>query len=341
MTTRSDAVSRVSGLLARIPGYRGYRDTEDRRDADRAVREHLATAYGAQATRVERVAHDLAAQRRIREIGPVDEFARTIRHLVDRISTATYGYGGLFSNRDVDATALDQLRRFDESLMSGVDELQQPAAALEQAYAAGSDLATPARAGTTAVRAILARLDLRNQVVETAKPAPEASVLAVLSPRTAGTEAAPPAFDLHHGDALAILGDNFVVDARIDLDVPGQTSRLFRVGADPERWLFVSWATGQPLALLQPASQPYQAGPESKIGDEPYTVNWSGSGSGEVTGAGGGSGRRAVSVTTLSGTSDPAIRAIVLDWGSERQVLVGKEVDPNDVEVYGAPAQGR
>ena len=39
----------VGGLLDRIPGYRGYRSKEDRRDADRRVREHVVTVFTAEA----------------------------------------------------------------------------------------------------------------------------------------------------------------------------------------------------------------------------------------------------------------------------------------------------
>ncbi|MER3484899.1 MAG: hypothetical protein C4345_01870, partial [Chloroflexota bacterium] len=126
----SPASDRIQSLLAKIPGYRGYREKEDRRDADRRVREHVASAFAKQAERVERVARQLAEQRKIQDVGAVDEFARSIRHLIDRILTATYGYGGLFSARNVDEVALDQLRRFDESLLQGAQELEAPVATL-------------------------------------------------------------------------------------------------------------------------------------------------------------------------------------------------------------------
>ena len=89
MASTSSATDRIGGLLGSIPGYRGYRDKEERRDADRRVRERVAAAYAAQADRVERVARDLANQRRLKDVGPVNEFAQAIRHkLVLEISDA-------------------------------------------------------------------------------------------------------------------------------------------------------------------------------------------------------------------------------------------------------------
>ena len=137
------------------------------------------------------------------------EFAGSIRHLIDRISTATYGYGGLFSDRDVDEAALDQLRLFDESLMTGVDELKRPITALEQAVTAKTDLAAPAREGTAATRTILARLDLRNEVIETGRPASEESIREIrdiLSPKSPEEQGPPPAFDLLYWNGFDLRG---------------------------------------------------------------------------------------------------------------------------------------
>lgn len=336
MSSTSSASGRITGLLGSVPGYRGYRNKEDRRDADRRVRERVAAAYAAQADRVERVGRELANQRRLRDVGPVDELAKSIRYLVDRISTATYGYGGLFGDRNVDEAALDQLRLFDEGLMSGVEELEHSTAALEAALAAGSDLTTPTRQGVDATRKILARLDLRNEVIETGKPAQQQRVAEVLSPEPPEAQAPPEAFDLHDGDALSILGDNFVVDARLDLQAGDQLIRLFRVATGPERWLAVPGRSGPPFALLEPTTDPYVSGAESTIGGEAYTLNWSAGGSGEATGEGGSTGRRPITVTALSNATDAGRRAVVVDWGNERQVYVGKEVHPDDVEIYGA-----
>ena len=55
----------ASRFLDKIPGYSGYRDKENRRDADRAVRDRLTADLLARAERVERVAGQLADQRRI------------------------------------------------------------------------------------------------------------------------------------------------------------------------------------------------------------------------------------------------------------------------------------
>src|SRR5262249_54352463 len=117
--------------------------------------------------------------------------------------------------------------------------------------------------------------------------------------------------------------------------------RLLRVATAPERWLAVPGERDRSFALLDLSDQPYTPGAESTIGGEAYTVNWSAAGTGEATGKGGSTGRRPDAVTVLTGATSTASRAVVVDWGTERQVLIGKEVHPGDLEIYGAPGKAR
>jgi hypothetical protein len=332
--TAGTAAARVGGWLDRIPGYRGYRAKEDRRDADRRVRDAVAAELSARAARVETVARELANKRRLAEIGPVDELARSIRHLADRVRTASYGYGGLFSDRDVDEAALDQLKLFDQALLNGVTDLDAPIAALEAVFASGGDLAAAAGGALAAVKTLHTRLDVRDRVIETGAAAPQATVEAILQP--AVELPPPPAYDLGRGDAIAVLGDDYIVDARIDVVGPNHAFRLYRVGeGEPERWLFVARDVGLGLAMLT-SSGPAASGSDAPAfeGDE-FVETAAGSGDGEISSADRASGRRPVNFRLLKGKEDEARRAVVLDWNGEVQTYVGQQVHPADVEVFG------
>jgi hypothetical protein len=331
----SSSSNPFSGVLSSIPGYSGYRRKEDRRDADKRVREKVASAYGALADRVEAVASELAAKRRIRDIGPVDQFSSSIRHLIDRISTATYGYGGLFSDRDVDETAIGQLSTFDEGMLSGVDELEAPVAALEKALTENSDLAATANAGLAATRNLLSRFDLRNEVIETGRPVPEDQIKDILAGTPAETKKPPAFFDLHDGDAVAILGDNFIIDARIDLKTNDKALRLFRIDIVPEKWLSVIGDVTSDVALLNSSKDSYETGEQPKIGGDAFSINWSAPGTGDLIGKGGSTGERTATISALTGVTDPTTKAVVIDWGSEKQVFVGKVVHLDDIEIFG------
>ncbi len=156
--------------------------------------------------------------------------------------------------------------------MSGVGELEGPVTALEQAFDGNADLATAAREGSAATRKVLARLDLRNEVIETGKPASQEKIQDILSPTPPEEQGPPPAFNIDVGDALTVLGDNFVVDGKIDLQAGGQGLRLLRVGTSPERWLAVPAERGRSFALLETSDQPHTGGTESTIGGAAYTI---------------------------------------------------------------------
>ncbi len=329
-------------VLNAIPGFAGYKDKESRRDADRAVRDRLAADLASRADRIDRVAGQLADARRIADVGPVNSFAGAVRHLRDRINTASYGYGGLFGNRDIDATVLDQIRLFDESLFASVDQIDGATVQLEQASSSGGDIDAAAAVGLQMVNQASARFDQRSTVIQTAMPASVEqinSVLAVLeSPEQKLAAATPPvAYELHDRDALAVLGDNFVVDARIDIESTSGNFRVFRLDVAPEKWLMVPKAHGQPYALLTTTKDSYVPGTAPTIGGESFAIDASGHGSGDMVGVGGQSGRRPVAYTLLRGSTDPTKRALVLQWGTEQQVLAGADVHPDDVEIFGKP----
>jgi hypothetical protein len=114
--------------------------------------------------------------------------------------------------------------------------------------------------------------------------------------------------------------------------------RLFRVNIAPDKWLLVSKQHGQPYVLLTPSSDPFIPAPQPAIGNDSFTIEATGHGSGDVVGAGGQTGRRPLAYTLLRGASDPSKRAVVLQWGAEQQVMIGNEVHPDDVEIFGKPS---
>ena len=85
---------RIRDALDRVPGYRGYRLKEERRDADRRVRAAVADAYAVELARVERIGRDLANARRLGEISAVERTSQSIRHFIDRVRSATPATAG-------------------------------------------------------------------------------------------------------------------------------------------------------------------------------------------------------------------------------------------------------
>src|SRR4051794_24459223 len=83
-------------IASMVPGYNGYVDKDRRRDADKLLRTELAKRYTAQRDRLNRVQQTMARSRQFTYISEVDRLVGVFQRFIDRLSTATYGYTGLF-----------------------------------------------------------------------------------------------------------------------------------------------------------------------------------------------------------------------------------------------------
>jgi hypothetical protein len=126
-------------LVAKIPGYAGYKKKEQRREADKLLRLHVARLYDAQLQRLNGVQYALTDQGKLKAMMTLERASIKLQLLVDRIKTASYGYAGLFDAVKVDEAALDRLYDFDEQMLAGVDTVKGLLDQLEAAAAQEED----------------------------------------------------------------------------------------------------------------------------------------------------------------------------------------------------------
>src|SRR5215210_21885 len=304
---------RVASLLNKIPGYSGYRNKESRRDEDRRLREELAREYGQVAQRLADVQGELARARRFAEIGNVERVERALRRFTDRLRTATYGYGGLFSDRSIDERALDQLQAFDRALGDGLDDLQAGVAAVEAAVRDGGDLAGVIRQVEGTINDLQRRFDLRGQVLESGEPQSGPAVDELF--RTPRDEQAHVAGDLHFGDAVTIAATDYLVQGRLEFHAGDQAWRqyLLRDG-QAERHLHVPPTTQEPMALLERSDEWPGEGQQATIAGGGYSLVASGLASAELVGESGKS-QRSLSYRRYAGEGGTLLFAY--DWGGE------------------------
>ena len=167
---------RGPGILEKIPGYSGYRAKESRRDEDKQVRLELARGYDQIAQRLADLQGELVRASRFAEIGNVERIEKSLRLFTDRLRTATYGYGGLFSQRSIDERALDQIAAFDRALGDGTEELRATVEALSGAIGNGDDLPGKIRATQGLIDGLNRRFELRGQAVESGEALPQSAV---------------------------------------------------------------------------------------------------------------------------------------------------------------------
>ncbi len=153
------------GILNIIPGYKGYKAKESRRDEDKQARLALAREYDLIAQRLTDAQGELVRAQQFAAISNVERLERSLRRFTDRLRTATYGYGGLFSERSIDEHALDQIAAFDHALGDGVDKLGQSVEDLVAAATKGADLSEATRATQEQIDALNRRFDLRTEAI--------------------------------------------------------------------------------------------------------------------------------------------------------------------------------
>jgi len=117
-------------LAEHIPGYKGYKEKELRREADKTQRMYIVERLVTVQAKLDGVKLDFVNRADLAKIGAVDLAGRKLRTVTDKIRYADYGYAGLFDTDKVDEPILDQLYQFDNGLVTAVGEIETLAGAL-------------------------------------------------------------------------------------------------------------------------------------------------------------------------------------------------------------------
>ena len=110
-------------LLSKVPGFNGYFDREDRRAADKLLRESIANRYEELWRRISNLQRDLIREGGLAYVGDLEGAAIKLRQFIDRIRTASYGYAGFFDAVKIQSAELEQIYQYDLWMLSLVDEI--------------------------------------------------------------------------------------------------------------------------------------------------------------------------------------------------------------------------
>jgi hypothetical protein len=119
-------------LMNSIPGFKGYRERDLRRDADRLQREHLSSRLEEGKKALNQIASALTRGGDLDTINDVETARKRIDKVASRIRYAERGYSGFFDAVKVDETMLAKVYQFDMSLIEDVDGVRAAAAAAAQ-----------------------------------------------------------------------------------------------------------------------------------------------------------------------------------------------------------------
>lgn len=310
--------ARITDLLHKVPGYAGYRDKENRRDEDKRLRDSIADDIQVFIDRLTKYNADLSANRELKALAPTESLIGQLRLLADRIRTASYGYGGLFSERDIDGTALDQLRQFDLALKNETTDLSTRIDTISRSIPPQND---DVRALSEEIERLNLLFSERSNVVDAGKPTRDEKVLKLLDVEQ--KDIPSPLLSVSKGDTLAILGDNFIANATILLSTSTGPLNLIRTSADEDNatWLLGSGVDTVPSAQLMespgtaPSAHTAQPGTATIDTEKGY--------------------QEGVAVQYSVNISESGEIVLTLVLGDSTRTFRGNEIRDIDVAVYG------
>lgn len=166
-----DILQRVSGqedffkkILPKIPGFKGYVDREDRRAADKLLREGIADRFETLWGRISEIQKEAVSNGELKLVGELESAAIKLRQFIDRVRTASYGYAGFFDPIKIKTEELDQIYQYDYELLAQEDEVSRAIDNVSSSY--GTDgLPAAIRHLTTLSQGCLDTFDRRKEVI--------------------------------------------------------------------------------------------------------------------------------------------------------------------------------
>jgi len=108
-------------LAGKIPGFKGYRERELRRDADQLTREHLAGLLEACKKPLNELSVASSRSGDLSGINDLETARKRLDKVTARMRYADRGYSGFFDAVKVDEAALARVYAFDLGLLNGVE----------------------------------------------------------------------------------------------------------------------------------------------------------------------------------------------------------------------------
>ena len=103
-----------------VPGLKGYRDKEARRDTDKRLRDYIASEIDRHRKAMDGVKRDLLSGGKLDMLDDADRVGGKLQKCADSIRHAAYGFAGLFDQVKIQEEELDAIYRYDTELLDRV-----------------------------------------------------------------------------------------------------------------------------------------------------------------------------------------------------------------------------
>jgi hypothetical protein len=114
-------------ILAELPGFRGYKEKELRRESDKLIRNHLYLKMSQARNILKEVFQQLSDKRLHEVLTDMDRLLAKFDRVAEKINHASYGYAGFFNVLKVEEEKLDDMIAFDNQLIDKVTQILEEA----------------------------------------------------------------------------------------------------------------------------------------------------------------------------------------------------------------------
>lgn len=161
----TDGRGLLEKLVGAIPGFKGYIEKEGRREADKLLRDSIASRYGAELDRLAVVQSQLLSAGGLEYVDDVQEAVTRLQRFCDMVKTAERGYSGFFDAVKVKEGELAKLYAFDNALLENAGKVSEAVAALESAANANEGVPAAARRVVSLVAECNTAFERRKEVL--------------------------------------------------------------------------------------------------------------------------------------------------------------------------------
>jgi hypothetical protein len=110
-------------VAAALPGFRGYKEKELRRESDKLVRNNLYLKLTKDKDDVRVISQKISDKRYMDVLVDMDRLTAKMDRITEKVNHASYGYSGFFDIVKIKEENLDRMITFDNQLLDEVNAL--------------------------------------------------------------------------------------------------------------------------------------------------------------------------------------------------------------------------
>ena len=152
-------------LMSYIPGFGGYVERQNRRDADKLLRDTVARRFEEQWKRASQLQTDMVSGGMIQYVDDMEKAALQLRTFIDKISTAPRGYSGLFDAVKINEKELEAIYQFDAAFFDLAEQVGRGLDNVEASMGSEDSLPAAIRNVTSLARLAVETYNKRSEAV--------------------------------------------------------------------------------------------------------------------------------------------------------------------------------